>query len=57
MREKRLKIGLSLNHIAMAVDDQTLKRIKPYLNEIEKTVLELTEEKDEDCKDAKNEPR
>lgn len=39
-----LKIGLSLNHIAMSVDDDTLARIKPHLNEIERVVLEYIEQ-------------
>lgn len=55
-KEMQLKIGLALNHIAMALDDATYKRIKPQLDVIEKTVLELTEEKNEGSKDAENEP-
>ena len=39
-----LKIGLSLNHIAMSVDDDTLARIKPHLKEIERVVLEYIEQ-------------
>ena len=50
-REQQLKMGLALNHIGMSVDDDTYKRIKPYLDQIEQVALEL-ERADEDCKDA-----
>lgn len=36
---EKLKIGLALQHIAMSVDDETLARIKPYLNTIEDTIV------------------
>ena len=36
---EKLKIGLALQHIAMSVDDETLNRIKPYLNTIEDTII------------------
>ena len=51
-KEQQLKMGLALNHIGMSVDDETYKRIKPYLDQIEQVALELTERADEDCKDA-----
>ena len=35
----KFKIGLALNHIATVSDDVALKRIGPYLDEIEKVVL------------------
>ena len=54
-REQQLKMGLALNHIGMSVDDETYKRIKPYLDQIEQVALELTERSDEDCKDATDE--
>ena len=40
-KEQMLKIGLALNRIAMLVDDSTLEKIKPSLDEIEATVLEV----------------
>lgn len=54
-RDQRLKMGLALNHIGMSVDDETYKRIKPYLDQIEQVALELTERVDEDCTDAETE--
>lgn len=48
-REKKLKIALAINHVAMAVPVNTLTRIKPWLNEIEKLVAEEpTEDEVED---------
>jgi hypothetical protein len=35
-----LKIALALQNIALSVDDETLKRIKPHLDTIEATVNE-----------------
>ena len=47
-REQQLKMGLALNHIGMSVDDETYRRIKPYLDQIEQVALELlTEETNE----------
>lgn len=43
-KEKMLKIGLKLQAIAMSVDDVTLTRIKPFLEEIENAILEEGEE-------------
>ena len=39
-KDQMLRIGLAINHIAMSVDDETLKKIEPYLKQIEETVLE-----------------
>lgn len=36
---EKLKVALALQHIAMSVDDETLARIKPYLNTIEDTIV------------------
>lgn len=38
-KNDNLQIGLAINHIAMSVDDETLERIKPWLNRIEEIVL------------------
>ena len=45
-KEQGLIIGLQLNHIAMCVDDATLKKIKPLLKKIEETVMEDKEYKE-----------
>jgi hypothetical protein len=39
-KDQMLRIGLAINNIAMSVDDETLKKIEPYLKQIEQTVLE-----------------
>ena len=42
-KDQMLRIGLAINHIAMSVDDETLKKIEPYLKQIEQVVLEDSE--------------
>lgn len=39
-KDQMLRIGLAINNIAMSVDDETLKKIEPFLKQIEQTVLE-----------------
>ena len=41
-KNDNLQIGLAINHIAMSVDDETLERIKPWLNRIEEIILRNT---------------
>lgn len=40
---KAFRLGMALNNIGLAVDDETYKRIKPYLDELEKGIIELFE--------------
>jgi hypothetical protein len=40
-RDKGLAIALAIHRLVNKVDDNTLERIKPELNEIEHTTLEL----------------
>ena len=40
-KENVLKIALSLQNIAMSVDDKTLERIKPYLEDIETQFMDI----------------
>ena len=51
-REKKLKIGLAINHVAMAVPTNILTQIKPWLNQIEAIVAEEPTEDEE--KDGSN---
>ena len=52
-REKKLKIGLAINHVAMAVPTNILTQIKPWLNQIEAIVAEEpTEDEGEDEKNS-----
>lgn len=37
-KKSNLKIGLALQHIAMSVDNETLAKIKPWLNQVEQVV-------------------
>lgn len=37
--QNMMKVALAINHIAMAVDDATLDKIKNYLNDIEQIIL------------------
>lgn len=46
-KESMLKIGLDINAIATLLDDENLKKVKPYLEDIEKIVLEEGEKKHE----------
>lgn len=41
---KMFRIGMLLQRIAMSVDDDTLKRIKPTLESLENELLELFEQ-------------
>ena len=43
MRESSLRIGLAIHRLVNKVDDATLKKIKPELEEIEAEVLKMTE--------------
>lgn len=45
---KMLRVGLLINRIAMLSDDNTLKRIKPTLEELEKELLYIFEQIKED---------
>ena len=38
-KEDKFAIGMAIQNIAMSVDDETLNRIKPYLNTIEDTIV------------------
>lgn len=38
-KEDKFAIGMAIQKIAMSVDDETLNRIKPYLNTIEDTIV------------------
>lgn len=53
-KEHTFNIGMAIHRIAHTVDSETLSRIKPDLDEIEKEVLELTEEMNEGSKDAES---
>ena len=44
---KMLRLGLLINRIAMLSDDETLKRIKPTLDELETELLELFNQTEE----------
>lgn len=35
------RVGMALNNIAIALDEYTLSRIKPYLDEIEEVFLDM----------------
>ena len=41
------RIGMALQTIAMLVDDDTFHKIRPYMEEIEKRVIEIAEESED----------
>lgn len=41
---KMLRLGLLINRVAMLSDDETLKKIKPTLEELSQELLELFEQ-------------
>ena len=43
IKEWSLNVGLALNHIGMVVDDETMKKVDPWLKQIEDTVTEMLE--------------
>ena len=43
-KQQILDIGLAINHIEITVDEKTAEKIKPYLDTIEKAVLEAEDE-------------
>ena len=45
-KQQILDIGLAIHHIEMTVDEKTVEKIKPYLDTIEKTVLEAEDDTD-----------
>ena len=47
-KQDGLKIGLALNHIAMSVGDTTLKKIKPFLKQIEEICVKEVEKDNEE---------
>lgn len=48
--ERALKIGLNLQNIGYQVDDETLKKIKPFKDAIEEEILaELREQKEREA--------
>lgn len=49
-KDQAFNIGLALNRIAMLVDDDTFRKIKPSLSEIEAIVSDISKENDEDDK-------
>lgn len=46
--ERALKIGLNLQNIGYQVDDETLKKIKPFKDAIEAEILEELREQDQE---------
>lgn len=46
-REDKFTIAMAIQKIAMSVDDDTLRKINPYLKEIETTIIK-SEEKSND---------
>lgn len=45
-KQQILAIGLAIHHIEMTVDEKTAEKIEPYLDTIEKTVLEAEDDTD-----------
>ena len=43
-KQQILAIGLAIHHIEMTVDEKTAEKIKPYLDTIEKAVLEADDD-------------
>lgn len=46
-REDKFTIAMAIQKIAMSVDDDTLKKINPYLKEIETTIIKSEKQKNE----------
>lgn len=53
-RDKGLAIAMAIHRLVNKVDDNTLARIKPELNEIENITLELLGEIEEIKREAQN---
>lgn len=56
-RDKGLAIAMAIHRLVNKVDDSTLEKIKPELNEIENITLELLGEIEEIKGEAQNERR
>lgn len=53
-RDKGLAIAMAIHRLVNKVDDKTLEKIKPELNEIENITLELLGEIEEIKREAQN---
>lgn len=53
--ERALKIGLNLQNIGYQVDDETLKKIKPFKDAIEAEILEELREQNQEKQEAEKE--
>lgn len=53
-RDKGMAMAFAIHRLVNKVDDRTLEKIKPELNEIENTTLELLGEIEEIKREAQN---
>lgn len=47
-KRRAFRMGMCLNNIAQGMDDETYKRVKPWMDELEQGIVDLFEERKKD---------